>query len=209
MKVVGTHTLQFGLNYHYDQVNERNYYLVNGGFSFSDGGGESGNGFTDFLMGADAGGFTQASIQILDSRSNYAAGYVQDSWRARANLTLNYGLRYEISTPWYDTQNKLETIVLVSSRRSSPARLSAGSFQGIREYLEHSLRSSTTNSHHALASPTLHPPPRVSWGRSWAVRARPAFAAASASSIPTTRMSQASSRSEMPPMVSSIQRRWR
>ncbi|MEO6909419.1 MAG: hypothetical protein ABI158_00655, partial [Edaphobacter sp.] len=111
MKVVGTHTLQAGLNYHYDQVNERNYYDVNGGYTFSDSGGETGNGFTDFLLGADAGGFTQASPQILDSRSNYAAGYVQDSWRALTNLTLNYGIRYEVSTPWYDTQNKIETIV--------------------------------------------------------------------------------------------------
>ena len=27
------------------------------------------------------------------------------------SLTLNYGIRYEITSPWYDTQNKLETIV--------------------------------------------------------------------------------------------------
>ncbi len=53
----------------------------------------------------------QASPQLLDSRSHYAAGYIQDTWRAHANLTLNYGIRYEVSTPWYDTQNKLETIV--------------------------------------------------------------------------------------------------
>ena len=110
MKVIGTHTFQFGLNYHYDQINERNYYDVNGGFGFSDNN-ETGLGFADFLLGAENGGFTQASPQILDSRSHYAAGYVQDSWRAHSNLTLNYGIRYEVSTPWYDTQNKLETIV--------------------------------------------------------------------------------------------------
>lgn len=110
MKIVGTHTLQFGLNYHYDQINERNYYLVNGGYSFSDAN-ETGNGFADFLLGAEDGSFTQATPQILDSRSNYAAGYIQDSWRARPNLTVNLGVRYEVSTPWYDTQNKLETII--------------------------------------------------------------------------------------------------
>ena len=109
MKVVGTHTIQIGLNYHYDQINERNYYDVNGGFSFSDSN-ETGLGFADFLLGA-VSGFTQASPQILDSRANYAATYLEDSWRARPNLTLNYGIRYEITTPWYDTQNKLETIV--------------------------------------------------------------------------------------------------
>ena len=110
MKVIGTHTIQFGLNYHYDQINERNAYAVNGAFSFTDGN-ETGLGFADFLLGADDGSFTQASPQILDSRSHYAAGYVQDAWRANSNLTLNYGLRYEVTTPWYDTQNKLETIV--------------------------------------------------------------------------------------------------
>jgi hypothetical protein len=110
MKILGTHTLQVGLNYHYDQINERNYYDVNGGYSFSDAN-ETGNGFADFLLGAEDGSFTQASPQILDSRAHYAAGYLQDSWRARQNLTLNYGVRYEVSTPWYDTQNKLETII--------------------------------------------------------------------------------------------------
>ena len=65
------------------------------------------------LLGA-VNGFTQcqASPQLLDSRSNYAAAYVEDSVESRRpNLTLNYGIRYEISTPWYDTTNKLETII--------------------------------------------------------------------------------------------------
>lgn len=110
MKVIGTHTVQFGVNYHYDQINERNAYAVNGAFNFPDGN-ETGLGFADFLLGAEDGSFTQASPQILDSRSHYAAGYIQDAWRARSDLTLNYGLRYEVTTPWYDTQNKIQTIV--------------------------------------------------------------------------------------------------
>jgi hypothetical protein len=54
---------------------------------------------------------TQASQQILDSRSKYYGLYGQDSWRVTANLTFNYGLRWEASMPWYDTQNKIETII--------------------------------------------------------------------------------------------------
>lgn len=107
-KVLGTHTLQFGASYHYDQINERNYYGENGSFGFN--GQETGSDFADFLIGAPTS-FIQASLQLLDSRSNYIGAYVQDSWRATSHLTLNLGLRYEVSTPWYDTQNKLEAII--------------------------------------------------------------------------------------------------
>jgi hypothetical protein len=107
-KIVGTHTLQFGADFHYDQINERNYDDANGAYTFS--GEETGLDFADFLIGAPAN-FTQASQQLLDSRDKYFGVYAQDSWRARPTLTINYGLRYEIMTPWYDTQNKLETVI--------------------------------------------------------------------------------------------------
>jgi hypothetical protein len=107
-KIVGTHTLQFGVDVHYDQINERNYDDVNGAFGFN--GQETGLDFADFLIGAPQN-FTQASQQLLDSRSTYFGGYAQDSWRARPTLTINFGLRYDIMTPWYDTQKKLETVI--------------------------------------------------------------------------------------------------
>jgi hypothetical protein len=107
-KVMGTHTLKFGGQFHYDQINERNLAAENGQFAFS--GSETGLDFADFLIGAPDS-LTQASPQILDSRSKYYALYAQDSWRVTSNLVLNYGLRWEASMPWYDTQNKIETIV--------------------------------------------------------------------------------------------------
>jgi hypothetical protein len=106
-KVLGTHSLKFGAQFHYDQINERNFFGENGAFSF--GGGESGSDFVDFLLGAPDN-FIQASKQILDSRSKYTGAYFQDSWRARPSLTLNLGLRWEFSQPWYDTQGKIETV---------------------------------------------------------------------------------------------------
>ena len=107
-KVIGTHSFRFGGQFHYDQINERNFFGQNGAFTFD--GSETGSDFADFLLGAPSS-FIQATRQVLDSRSKYAGLFVQDSWRVKSSLTFNYGLRWEFSQPWYDTQNKTETII--------------------------------------------------------------------------------------------------
>ncbi len=107
-KVVGTHTFQFGADYHYDQINERNTFNQNGNFSFN--GAETGLDFADYLIGAPVQ-FIQQSTQVLDSRNYYFGAYAQDSWRASDNLVVNYGLRYEIAPPWYDAGNKIQTVI--------------------------------------------------------------------------------------------------
>ncbi|MGO9127112.1 MAG: TonB-dependent receptor domain-containing protein, partial [Terriglobales bacterium] len=107
-RVIGTHSLRLGGQFHYDQINERNLAAENGQYGFT--GAETGIDFADFLLGAPDS-LTQASPQILDSRSKYYALFAQDSWRVTSNLVFNYGLRWEASMPWYDTQNKIETII--------------------------------------------------------------------------------------------------
>ncbi len=107
-KVIGTHSLKFGGEFRYLQINERNTCAPNGDFTFN--GSETGVDFADFLLGAPVS-YNQCSQQFLDSRTRYGGLYIQDSYKARPNLTINYGLRWEVSMPWYDTQGKIETIV--------------------------------------------------------------------------------------------------
>lgn len=107
-KIVGRHTLKFGTEFHYDQINDRNYYGENGSFTFD--GSETGLDFSDFLIGAPSL-MIQATQQLLDTRSKHFGLFGQDSWRVTPNLTFNYGLRWEFSQPWYDTGNKLETLI--------------------------------------------------------------------------------------------------
>ncbi len=110
-KIIGRHALKFGGEFRYLQINERNTCAPNGDFNFNLGSnGETGNDFSDFLLGAPSQ-YNQCSQQFLDSRSRYGGAYIQDAFKVKSNLTINLGLRWEASMPWYDTQGKIETIV--------------------------------------------------------------------------------------------------
>jgi Carboxypeptidase regulatory-like domain len=107
-KTTGRHTLKMGGEFRYIQINERNTYAQNGYFGFD--GNETGNDFADYLIGAPDG-FIQSSRQFLDSRTKYFAAFGQDTFKIKPNLTLNYGLRWEVSQPFYDTQGKIQAFV--------------------------------------------------------------------------------------------------
>ena len=107
-KIVGKHTFKLGGEFRYLQINERNVTSQNGSFSFD--GSETGYDWGDFLLGAPTT-YTQASLQQLDSRTKYGGAYAQDSWRATPNLTINFGLRWEVSQFWYDTQGKIQALI--------------------------------------------------------------------------------------------------
>jgi hypothetical protein len=107
-KAMGAHTFKLGGEFRYLQINERNTCAPNGDFTFN--GSETGSDFADFLIGAPVN-YNQCSQQFLDSRTRYGGAYVEDTYKVKPNVTLNLGLRWEVSMPWYDTQGKIETIV--------------------------------------------------------------------------------------------------
>ena len=108
-RIYGTHSIQFGGDFHYDQITLHGYTGENGQFFFT--GAETGLDFADYLIGAPTS-FIQGSPDIEHARSRYYGLYAQDSWRARPTLTINYGLRWEASMPWYDAFNMIETLVV-------------------------------------------------------------------------------------------------
>ena len=107
-KIHGRHTIKVGAEYRAYQMNNRNGGGMAGGFSFT--GDETGYDVADYLLGAPAS-YSQSSVQSLDGRSRYGGAYAQDSIRVNPNLTVNLGVRWEFSTPWWDTQNKIVSLV--------------------------------------------------------------------------------------------------
>jgi hypothetical protein len=105
-KVIGRHTIKAGGEFHYDQVNVNPIAQFNGSFLFT--GSETGSDFADFLLGIPSQ-FNQSQLNPFYGRNKYAGIFAQDSWHARQNLTINYGLRWDRIEPWYEKYNQIST----------------------------------------------------------------------------------------------------
>ena len=116
-KVLGAHSIKAGLNFSFEQVNVNPNPTFNGSFLFA--GSETGVDFADFLIGV-ASNYNQADSQTYYPRHKYAGGFAQDSWRARSNLTLNFGLRWELMQYWYEKYNQIPTFILGAQSKVFP-----------------------------------------------------------------------------------------
>jgi outer membrane receptor protein involved in Fe transport len=110
-RVSGNHTFKFGVDLRRQQFNQFYYYNVNGDFSYYGGGPNdtgSANLYPNFLLGLPDS-FGQGSPQGENIRNTGLYLFAQDSWKIKPNLTLNYGLRWELNTPLADKAQHVET----------------------------------------------------------------------------------------------------
>lgn len=107
-KILHDHTLRFGVEFHYDQVNTDPIAQFNGNFLFT--GSETGSDFADFLLGIPSQ-YNQSQLNPFYGRNKYTGIFAQDTWRIRRDLTLTYGLRWDRIEPWYEKNNGISTFV--------------------------------------------------------------------------------------------------
>jgi hypothetical protein len=99
-KVIGNHTLKFGFTGERFGVAEKFDYVNNGYYSFGGSGPYStGDPGADFLLGIPDS-YEQSSGNTQKERGYEYYMFAQDTWKATRTLTLNFGLGYQIDTPF-------------------------------------------------------------------------------------------------------------
>jgi len=127
-KVFGRHTLKFGGDFRNQRFNQSLFFDINGEFLFTGGGPNDVGGanlFPNYLLGLPES-YLQGSAQQELIRSNSVYLFAQDSWNIRPNVTLNYGLRWELNTPLADIGQKVQTFRPGQNTSIYPCRLAPG-----------------------------------------------------------------------------------
>jgi hypothetical protein len=103
--IKGSHALQFGALVERMQDNSLLSGLHNGSFKFSS--------LSDFLTNRPRNfvGFVPIPIPVLGTRQTLFGAYAQDDIRLRRNLTLNAGLRYEMTTVLTEAHGRLSNLL--------------------------------------------------------------------------------------------------
>ncbi len=116
-KVVGNHTLKFGVDVRRQRFDQTLYFNVSGEQLFFGGGQNdtvasnpdgSSNLYPNYLLGLPDQ-FGEGSAQSEHVRNTGFYLFAQDSWKVKPNLTLNYGLRWELNTPLADISQHVQT----------------------------------------------------------------------------------------------------
>ena len=110
--VKGNHQFKFGADVRRNRFDQTLYFNVSGDFTFDSSTSNAVVSPTDnypgYLLGL-ADSYTQGSAQRENVRSTGVYAFAQDSWKLKPNITLNYGLRWELDTPLTDVLHHVQT----------------------------------------------------------------------------------------------------
>ncbi|HTV06968.1 MAG TPA: carboxypeptidase-like regulatory domain-containing protein [Acidobacteriaceae bacterium] len=110
-KIIGNHNLMFGAHVERFTVHNPFYANLFGNYSFGGSGTyTSGDPLLDFLVGIPSS-YAQGSGAEIDARAWEGYGYAQDNWKVTDSLTVNYGIGYDVETPFANLQYNGEAII--------------------------------------------------------------------------------------------------
>ncbi|MFN3326369.1 MAG: carboxypeptidase regulatory-like domain-containing protein [Bryobacteraceae bacterium] len=109
-RIVGKHTMKFGVDARRQRYAMTNFGALNGQYDFFGGGPNDlgfQNLFPNYLLGIPDF-FYQTAPGHADFRSTNFSLFAQDSWRVTPGVTVNFGLRWELATPPGDRFGKVQ-----------------------------------------------------------------------------------------------------
>ncbi len=104
-KLVGRHSLKMGADFRHYTIDNYQPNNVVGNFKFL--GGQTGNGFADFLFGALSQSTVQVQNTMVSTRAWAYSFFAQDDFKVTPKLTLNLGLRYQYDQSFHEIHNGL------------------------------------------------------------------------------------------------------
>jgi hypothetical protein len=136
----GRHSFRFGGEFDAFQYVRYEYADPLGSMTFTNGytdatgaapktGDHSGDALATALLGLPEAATRTLGGNRIDGRQTNAAAFAQDDIRLAKNLTMNAGLRWEVSPPLYDANHQMSSIDF--STAPTPAAIFAAAQQGI------------------------------------------------------------------------------
>ncbi|MFL6464249.1 MAG: carboxypeptidase regulatory-like domain-containing protein, partial [Bryobacteraceae bacterium] len=114
----GKHSFRFGGEVRRDRYNQLGNEFPRGAFTWGSSStanpntNTGGYGFAGYLLGAPTQVDGAYGIAFEQLRATSQAYYIDDTWRAKSNLTISLGLRYELTPPYYDRSGSATNIQL-------------------------------------------------------------------------------------------------
>jgi hypothetical protein len=125
----GKHSLRFGGEFRKDQYNQIGNQFARAEFGFDPEGtsisgtsaaARGGFSVADFILGIAKRSEAAAQIASANFRSTSFGAYVDDVWKVTPRVTVNLGLRYELTPPWLDESGRLFTVAIPLDVRGGP-----------------------------------------------------------------------------------------
>ena len=104
----GAHAVKFGADIRRDRFSQIGNQFPRSSPGFQNQ--AAGYGFADYMLGYMYNNSDAAGLANTQLRATSQAYYITDTWKARPNLTINAGIRYEFVPPWSDKGTSLMNV---------------------------------------------------------------------------------------------------